>query len=70
MNRFCINRHQQGINSVFLDFSARKVWLKDLWHVKWAKNFDISAPCPNWETEAPWMNLKKRPGIEKICLPA
>ncbi len=55
MNRFCINRHQQGINGVFLDYSARKVWLKDLWHVKWAKNFNINAPCPNWETEAPWM---------------
>lgn len=55
MNRFCINRHQQGVNGVFLDYSARKVWLKDLWHVKWARNFDINAPCPNWETEAPWM---------------
>ncbi len=55
MNRFCINRHQQGVNSVFLDYSARKVYLKDLWHVKWAKNFDIKAPCPNWQTEAPWM---------------
>ncbi|MHC4488349.1 MAG: type II secretion system protein [Planctomycetota bacterium] len=55
MNRFCINRHQQGINSVFLDYSARKVWLKELWHVKWGRNFDINAPEPHWPTEAPWM---------------
>jgi len=55
MNRFCINRHQQGINGIFLDYSARKVWLKELWHVKWARNFEINAPSPHWETEAPWM---------------
>jgi hypothetical protein len=55
MNRFCINRHQQGINGVFLDYSARKVWLKELWHVKWGRNFNINAPEPYWETEAPWM---------------
>jgi prepilin-type N-terminal cleavage/methylation domain-containing protein len=55
MNRFCINRHQQGINSIFLDYSARKVWLKELWRLKWAKNFNPGLPLPNWETEAPWM---------------
>jgi len=55
MNRFCINRHQQGINGIFLDYSARKVWLKELWRVKWGRNFDINAPAPLWETEAPWM---------------
>ena len=55
MNRFCINRHQQSINGVFLDYSARKVWLKELWHVKWGRNFDINAPEPYWPTEAPWM---------------
>jgi len=55
MNRFCINRHQQGINGVFLDYSARKVWLKELWHVRWGKNFDINYPEPFWPTEAPWM---------------
>jgi hypothetical protein len=34
MNRFCINRHQQGINGIFLDYSGRKILLKELWHVK------------------------------------
>jgi hypothetical protein len=55
MNRFCINRHQQGINGIFLDYSARKVWLKELWRLKWGRNFSTSALLPNWETEAPWM---------------
>jgi len=55
MNRFCINRHQQAINGIFLDYSGRKIWLKELWRVKWAKNFDVTAPPPNWQTEAAWM---------------
>ena len=61
MNRFCINRHQQGINGIFLDYSARKVWLKELWRLKWAKNFNPTAPLPNWETQAPWMADFKGP---------
>ncbi len=39
MNRFCINRHQQGINGIFLDYSVRKVWLKELWTLRWGRNF-------------------------------
>ncbi|MHC4104784.1 MAG: type II secretion system protein [Planctomycetota bacterium] len=61
MNRFCINRHQQGINGIFLDYSARKVWLKELWRVKWARNFNITLPLPNWQTEAQWMTNFKGP---------
>ncbi|MHC4540119.1 MAG: type II secretion system protein [Planctomycetota bacterium] len=61
MNRFCINRHQQGINGIFLDYSARKVWLKELWRIKWARNFSIAAPLPDWETQAPWMAGFKGP---------
>jgi len=55
MNRYCINRHQQAINGVFLDYSVRKIWLKGLWSLKWSKRFNINAAKPNWETEAPWM---------------
>ncbi|MHC4511524.1 MAG: prepilin-type N-terminal cleavage/methylation domain-containing protein [Planctomycetota bacterium] len=61
MNRFCINRHQQGTNGIFLDYSARKIWLKELWRLKWARNFSLSAPLPYWETEAPWMAQFKGP---------
>ena len=55
MNRFAINRHHQGINAIFLDYSARKVWLKELWRLKWARNFNPTAPLPDWEAAAPWM---------------
>jgi len=61
MNRFCINRHQQGINGIFLDYSVRKIWLKELWRLKWARNFSLSATLPNWEVEAPWMASFKGP---------
>jgi len=61
MNRFCINRHDQGINGIFLDYSGRKIWLKELWRLKWAKNFSLTAPLPNWESEAPWMAHFKGP---------
>jgi prepilin-type N-terminal cleavage/methylation domain-containing protein len=61
MNRFCMNRHQQGINAIFLDYSARKVWLKGLWRLKWAKNFSLTAPLPDWQAEAPWMANFKGP---------
>ena len=61
MNRFCINRHQEGTNGIFLDYSARKVWLKELWRLRWARNFGTTAFLPNWETEAPWMANFKGP---------
>ena len=61
MNRFCMNRHQQGINAIFLDYSARKVWLKELWRLKWAKNFSLTAPLPDWQAEAAWMANFKGP---------
>jgi len=55
MDRFCIDRHQQAINGIFLDYSVSKIWLKQLWRLKWSKRFNINAPLPVWETEAPWM---------------
>jgi len=55
MNRFCINRHNQAVNAVYLDYHVDRVWLKSLWRQKWSKRFDTNGPQPNWETEAPWM---------------
>ncbi len=53
MNRFCIDRHQQAINGVFLDFSVRKIWLKELWRVKWSKRFNTAREVawPEWMTQ-------------------
>ncbi len=35
MKYFCINRHNGGVNSLFLDWSVRKVGLKELWTLRW-----------------------------------
>ena len=35
MKFFCINRHSGGVNSLFFDWSVRKVGLKELWTLTW-----------------------------------
>jgi len=48
MKRFCLNRHQNGtINGVFVDWSVREIGLKELWKLKWHREFDINGP---WTT--------------------
>ena len=42
MKMFCIPRHMGGVNAVFLDASARRVGMKELWELKWNKEYDIS----------------------------
>ncbi|MEE9613250.1 MAG: type II secretion system protein [Desulfatiglandales bacterium] len=44
MGRFCINRHNGFVNSAFLDSSTRKVGVKELWKLKWHRNFDTAGP--------------------------
>jgi len=39
---FCINRHNGHINGLFLDWSVRKVRLKELWTLKWNREFDTA----------------------------
>ena len=41
MRRVCLNRHNAAVNSAFLDWSVRKADLKELWTLKWHKNYDI-----------------------------
>lgn len=44
-NLICIDRHSGSINVVFADFTTvRKVGLKELWTLKWHRNFDIMGP--------------------------
>jgi len=45
---FCINRHNGYINGLFLDFSTRKIGLKELWRLKWHRHFDTTADPPIW----------------------
>jgi prepilin-type N-terminal cleavage/methylation domain-containing protein/prepilin-type processing-associated H-X9-DG protein len=41
----CLNRHEGGVNCLFLDWSVRKVGLKELWTLKW---------YPTWNVAGPW----------------
>ncbi len=44
MNQFCIDRHNGAVNFLFMDFSARKVGLKELWTLKWHRQFNTAGP--------------------------
>ncbi|MHC4620213.1 MAG: hypothetical protein ACYTEQ_20900 [Planctomycetota bacterium] len=44
MQRACISRHNGAVNALFLDFSVRKVGLKELWTLKWNRTFDTEGP--------------------------
>jgi len=41
---FCINRHDRYINSLFLDWSVRKIGLKELWTLKWHDEYNTAGP--------------------------
>jgi len=41
---FCINRHNGHVNSLFLDWSVRRVGLKELWTLKWDEQSDTTGP--------------------------
>jgi prepilin-type processing-associated H-X9-DG protein len=56
MSRVCVNRHSGFVNWVFLDGSARKVGLKQLWRLKWHRTFDVDngpepGEWPEWMRE-------------------
>jgi len=42
--RFCMNRHSGAVNGLFLDWSVRKVGIKELWTCKWHREFDTAGP--------------------------
>ncbi|MEN6425820.1 MAG: prepilin-type N-terminal cleavage/methylation domain-containing protein [Phycisphaerales bacterium] len=44
-NAECINRHSGGVNVLFMDWSVRKVGLKELWTLQWQRQFD---PANEW----------------------
>jgi hypothetical protein len=58
MGTFCIPRHYGAINGLFLDFSARKIGLKQLWLLKWCRNYNVSRASenePDWTIGTGWM---------------
>jgi len=44
MKNFCINRHNAAVNGLFMDWSVRTVGLKQLWTLKWHRQFDTAGP--------------------------
>lgn len=44
MGRICINRHRGFTNSSFLDWSVRRVGLKELYKLKWHRAFNVKGP--------------------------
>jgi prepilin-type N-terminal cleavage/methylation domain-containing protein/prepilin-type processing-associated H-X9-DG protein len=44
LQTFCINRHKGYINGLFMDWSVRKVGLKELWTLKWDDQSDMAGP--------------------------
>jgi len=64
MGRYCLNRHDGYAGCLFLDFSARKVGLKELWTLKWHRKYNQAglytlgggAIASDWP---PWMQAFK-----------
>ena len=44
IGRYCMNRHEGFAGCLFLDYSARKVGLKELWTLKWHKTYNQAGP--------------------------
>ncbi|UCG49332.1 MAG: type II secretion system protein [Phycisphaerales bacterium] len=45
---FCLNRHSGAVNGLFLDWSVRKIGLKELWKLTWHKGYPTDADPPVW----------------------
>jgi hypothetical protein len=57
MRRACLNRHN-GLNGVFMDGAVRKVGLKQLWRLKWHREWPDDSPLPVWPE---WMENFRDP---------
>jgi len=55
MKLFSIPRHFGGINATFLDASARRVGMKELWDLKWHREYDTNYARQNINWPA-WMD--------------
>lgn len=62
MQRVCVDRHGGYTSVVFMDWSARKVGIKELWTLKWHKSFNtngrytLAGGYKNWPK---WMKKYK-----------
>jgi prepilin-type processing-associated H-X9-DG protein len=60
----CMDRHDRGINGLFMDWSVRRVGLKELWDLKWHREYDTAGPWTRAggvkpEDWPPWMRSFK-----------
>ena len=44
MQRVCCNRHEGFVNILFMDWSVRRVGQKELWKLKWHRNYNTDGP--------------------------
>jgi prepilin-type N-terminal cleavage/methylation domain-containing protein/prepilin-type processing-associated H-X9-DG protein len=44
MNQFCIDRHNGWTNLAFADWSVRHVGLKELWTLRWHREYNVNGP--------------------------
>jgi prepilin-type N-terminal cleavage/methylation domain-containing protein/prepilin-type processing-associated H-X9-DG protein len=44
MSHFCIDRHNGFVNFLFMDWSTRKVGLKELWTLRWHRDYNTTGP--------------------------
>ena len=57
MSRYCIDRHQDNVNAVFVDFSVNRIPLKRLWGLKWHREFETGNAYTREDAVWPdWMN--------------
>ncbi len=72
ISRVCIDRHHGELNMLFMDWSVRRIGLKELWTLKWHReakvkgtwtiagnNNDAGAAASAWDSAAPWMDNYK-----------
>jgi prepilin-type N-terminal cleavage/methylation domain-containing protein/prepilin-type processing-associated H-X9-DG protein len=52
MSIWCIDRHKGGINMSFMDGHVRKVGLRELWKLKWHRNYNTQMLPTDW---SPWL---------------
>jgi prepilin-type N-terminal cleavage/methylation domain-containing protein/prepilin-type processing-associated H-X9-DG protein len=56
MQRFCMNRHKGFVNCLFLDFSVRKVGLKELWRLNWHREWSKDIAQRGMPVWPDWMS--------------
>jgi hypothetical protein len=61
INRWNLDRHRLSVNLVFLDWSVRKVGLRQLWSLHWSRQKNESGAgwgnlevVPNWNDPEQW----------------